>query len=1417
MRYNLIRHMRQCHQNQTRRQIPKLTAAPEQGGLKEDQPQQPIQLDPNNPLKCTHCDKVFSSMKSLSTHVWYHNQEKRFICKVCNRAFKYATDLNRHVMTHNTKIKQVSLTQQRAQNRLALARQQQQQQNQVVQRAPPTNNSIMVNGQRRYPCEYCTVIFNHRSNRSRHVRIFHKNIVANNQQGMTGNTAPQTQQRQQPAVQQQQQRQMMGVNNRMRRLVSNPGMALANYKKRIQPVSRNQLNLKANQAAALMRAQQQQMRQARISIESNDNDDVQPNYNGMYFKCDLCDKIFDKRYNYKLHLRTHNKQFSCIVCGLKTASQGDLTLHIRTHTGEKPFQCGFANCEWKFARRSALTVHYRRHHGPNAKIKRHYNPQRVTPNMTQVDSNATPQRQLGKPNNSILKTMLENYPCKTEPVEESDSQPPPQMQPAPKPKKNLPPPPPLIRYPLPPMLQKREEVKNGQADELTPEVVFLCRPCGQLISGKDNYVDHMLERHGTTVTAIGSTPVTKNLNPQQSKKSAPPTLLRRPTQQQQSLTCQMCGEMFVSRHDLTVHNLVSHSSESSQVMCGICRKLCSSIGFLSRHYQYCHPQVKNAAEEARTIMANSPPQHMGYDDHGSMENGSGGADSLLFPEVVIKEEEEEATTTTGDNEDSEGDLSFTPIDLLDTSMQLQSSPSHKSSNSNVAVDPNLPYPCPLCNKGFKDKKALADHKWYHSREPIYPCTVNGCGKRFKLKNDLIRHMRRHLQERPHACTATGCESRFYQKSDMVRHLSKVHNQVETLSYACQHCSTGFNKPDLLVRHMKSSHPGQDISHLLVLQMLDHKKKEEEKQMQEFLANLPPEEEEEVVDQEPEWSQDHDLDYSFELQQLEIDAFDNEDDLAYRQSLNPTQRHKNAGNLQVSPGQSKMMEKLATEQGDLDNGPPFTCQTCNKVYDDRQKFIYHRYYHLREFRYTCPEEGCGEKFKIKGHVERHIRTYHNSEKPVKNILRCPEAGCTRKFTRDYDLSNHLEKVHSTSPNASGYDEMVQGMLEFDNTNNMQEEEEEEAATEEMEQKYWDESVEERHLEERTSSPSTSLLQPCMNKLEEYTNEAGELYCKACNKHFKDLKTLQNHVYYHQRESKHHCEECGAKFKQRSDLRRHISIHHDPNNKRKCIPCPQCNRSFTHERYLRIHLNKECDGILKEEGEDPLEQEDDEHEEIFSMNPQVQIDMEEVLEEGHDEQQQQEDSKQEGEIWEGEEQEPPNPLMFVASNLQGDEEEDNGTFNEDYNEEDEEEDEGYDKGHHTQQQQPIFECDLCDSFFSRSNELILHKRSVHGGTQKNSPPPQSSSSKGKSKTFTCNKCGSSFLQKGELTQHLQQYHLDELPIHQCQFCPKYFYVKKSLDTHRRRHHSHLLNLIACQVCGMKFQAREYLVSHMKSHHQ
>ena len=45
---------------------------------------------------------------------------------------------------------------------------------------------------------------------------------------------------------------------------------------------------------------------------------------------------------------------------------------FRTHTGEKPYECSWQGCSWKFARSDELTRHYRKHTGNddnNKKLK----------------------------------------------------------------------------------------------------------------------------------------------------------------------------------------------------------------------------------------------------------------------------------------------------------------------------------------------------------------------------------------------------------------------------------------------------------------------------------------------------------------------------------------------------------------------------------------------------------------------------------------------------------------------------------------------------------------------------------------------------------------------------------------------------------------------------------------------------------------------------------------------------------------------------------------------------------------------------------------------------------------------------------------------------------------------------------------
>ncbi|KAH9393309.1 hypothetical protein TYRP_021999, partial [Tyrophagus putrescentiae] len=54
-------------------------------------------------------------------------------------------------------------------------------------------------------------------------------------------------------------------------------------------------------------------------------------------------------------------------CDKRFHNSYDLENHKRTHTGEKPFKCEAAGCQWAFAQKSALTLHFKRRHGEQQK------------------------------------------------------------------------------------------------------------------------------------------------------------------------------------------------------------------------------------------------------------------------------------------------------------------------------------------------------------------------------------------------------------------------------------------------------------------------------------------------------------------------------------------------------------------------------------------------------------------------------------------------------------------------------------------------------------------------------------------------------------------------------------------------------------------------------------------------------------------------------------------------------------------------------------------------------------------------------------------------------------------------------------------------------------------------------------------
>lgn len=81
------------------------------------------------------------------------------------------------------------------------------------------------------------------------------------------------------------------------------------------------------------------------------------------YPCSFCGKSFTDHSTRARHTRTHTgvKPYPCDLCDKSFTQLNHLAHHLRTHTGEKPFSC--PTCGKDFSQQSNLTVHMRTHTG----------------------------------------------------------------------------------------------------------------------------------------------------------------------------------------------------------------------------------------------------------------------------------------------------------------------------------------------------------------------------------------------------------------------------------------------------------------------------------------------------------------------------------------------------------------------------------------------------------------------------------------------------------------------------------------------------------------------------------------------------------------------------------------------------------------------------------------------------------------------------------------------------------------------------------------------------------------------------------------------------------------------------------------------------------------------------------------------
>ncbi|XP_010873453.1 zinc finger protein 64 isoform X1 [Esox lucius] len=81
------------------------------------------------------------------------------------------------------------------------------------------------------------------------------------------------------------------------------------------------------------------------------------------FECELCRKRFSRRDKLNMHLRSHTgeKPHKCKYCPYAAADSSSLKKHLRIHYDERPFKCQI--CPYASRNSSQLTVHLRSHTG----------------------------------------------------------------------------------------------------------------------------------------------------------------------------------------------------------------------------------------------------------------------------------------------------------------------------------------------------------------------------------------------------------------------------------------------------------------------------------------------------------------------------------------------------------------------------------------------------------------------------------------------------------------------------------------------------------------------------------------------------------------------------------------------------------------------------------------------------------------------------------------------------------------------------------------------------------------------------------------------------------------------------------------------------------------------------------------------